>query len=52
MIPLVGTSFDGATRKRYISDVIASAHYASSPRKDELRSFLRHTIELIMTRSF
>jgi hypothetical protein len=52
MILLVGTSFDAATRKRYISIVTGSANYVPSLREDELHSFLQRMMRLTMMRSF
>jgi hypothetical protein len=51
MILLVGTSFDAATRKRYISIVTGSTNYAPSLREDELRSFLQRMMRLTTMRS-
>ena len=51
-ILLVGTSFDAATRKRYIGIATGSANYAPSLKEDGLHSFLQRMMRLITTPSF
>jgi hypothetical protein len=52
MILLAGTSFDAATRKRYISIATGSANYAPSLKEGGLRSFLQRMMRFITTLSF
>jgi hypothetical protein len=52
MILLAGTSFDGATRRRYIGIATGSANCAASLKEDGLHSFLQRMMRLIMTPLF
>ena len=52
MILLAGTSFDGATRRRYIDIATGLANYAASLKEDGLHSFLQRMMRLIMTPLF
>jgi hypothetical protein len=51
MIPLVGTSFDAATRKRYTGIRTGSANYAPSLREGGSHSFSQRMMKLTTTPS-
>jgi hypothetical protein len=52
MILLAGTSFEAATRKRYIAIATGLANYAPSLKEDGLHSFLQRMMKPITTPSF
>jgi hypothetical protein len=52
MILPAGTSFDAATRKRYIGIAAGSANYAPSLKEGGLHLFLPRMMRLITTRWF